>query len=343
LKATFDRFDGGLVLSRPSSVAPANSLGKLMNMDVQPGGWLRARPKWKVSPGGFTLDPQWKGLESNAGYLWTFGCWNVTTTGLVSAIVNNETGQRIVYAFRSTGTGGNFADATPSRLMGVTRWNNGFVAVLTPDNATYYPTIFSVNITTNVVTATAISDVNMPNSGLMVTATSRIFAVSDDGQLVRFSAIGNPADWTTAGSAGFLPVAQYFGSGQRIYGLGIYQGKLAVFADQSIQIWTIDPDPTAMALDRVIDGVGTRHHSSIVSLFGDLLFLSESGIRSLTTLANSLFPTDIDIGLPIRSITKSPAELTRITNGGIQPSVIAMAATPYAQYWIAAPNVWVEG
>lgn len=343
MKATFDKFDAGLVLSRPSSVAPANSMSKLLNMDVQPGGWLRARAKFKVSPGGFALAPQWKGLESNAGYLWTFGCWNVATTGLVSDVVNNETGDRIVYAFRSTGTGGNFADATASRLMGVTRWNNGFVAVLTPDNAVYYPTLFSVNTTTNVVTPTAITDVNMPHSGQMVTSTSRIFAVSDDGQSVRFSAVGNPADWTTALSAGFLPVAQYFGSGQRVYGLGLYQGKLAVFTDQSIQLWTIDPDPTAMSLDRVIDGVGTRHHSSIVSLFGDLLFLSESGIRSLTTLASSLFPSDIDIGLPIRPITKSPANLTRVTNGGMQPAVIAMAATPFAQYWVAAPNVWVEG
>ena len=52
-KATFDRFDGGLLLARPSSVAPANSLARLINMDVQPGGWLRARPKFKPVPDGF--------------------------------------------------------------------------------------------------------------------------------------------------------------------------------------------------------------------------------------------------------------------------------------------------
>lgn len=120
-RATFDKFDGGLLLARPSSVAPANSLSKLINMDVQPGGWLRSRPKWKQAPGGFTLGPQWKGLESNAGYLWTFSCWNVASTGLVSDVVNSETTERIVYAFRSTGTGGTFADATTARLLGVTR------------------------------------------------------------------------------------------------------------------------------------------------------------------------------------------------------------------------------
>lgn len=343
-KITFDKFDGGLLLARPSSVAPANSLSKLVNMDVQPGGWLRSRAKWRASPGAFTLGPQWKGLESNAGYLWTFSCWPIASTGYVSDIANSETGDRLVYAFRSTGTGGTFADASSARLLGVTRWNNGFVAVLSPDSGvTNYPTLFSVDTTTHTVTATNITDVNCPQTGVLVTATGRCFSASDDGQSVRFCKVGDPTDWTTSGNAGFLPVAQYFGGGQKVYGLGIYQGKLAVFTDQSIQLWSIDPDPTAMALDRVVDGVGTRHHASIVSLYGDLLFLSESGVRSLTTLASSLFPSDVDVGLPIKPLTKPPVPLTRASNGGLEPSVKAIAAGPVSQYWLTAPTYWAAG
>lgn len=343
-KVTFDKFDGGLLLARPSSVSPANSLEKLVNMDVQPGGWLRARPKFKPAPGAFSLGPQWKGLESNAGYLWTFSCWNVASTGLTSAVVNAETGDRLVYAFHSTGTGGTFADATTARLLGVTRWNNGFLAVLSPDNGvTNYGVLFSVNTATHTVTGALVSDVNMPKTGQMVTSTGRIYAISDDGQAVRYCKVGDPADWTTAGNAGFLPISQHFGSGQRAYGLGLYQGKLAVFTDQSIQLWVIDPDPSAMALDRVVDGVGTRHHSSIVSLYGDLLFLSESGVRSLTTLSSALFPTDVDVGLPIKSLTKSPTSLTRISDGGLRPAVMAISAGPLSQYWVTAPSVWSAG
>lgn len=343
-KATFDRFDGGLLLARPSSVAPANSLARLINMDVQPGGWLRSRPKFKPVPDGFTLSKQWKGLESNGGYLWTFSCWDVSSTGLVSDIVNPATGDRLVYAFRSTGSSGDFADAETTRLMGVTRWENAFVAVFTPNGGlAYYPTLFTVNTLTHTVSATAISDVNMPNSGIMVTATARIYAISDDGLSVKFCAVGDPTDWTTSGNAGSLPVQQHFGSGQRAYGLGLYQGKLAVFTDQSIQLWTIDPDPTSMAIDRVVDGVGTRHHGSIVSLYGDLLFLSESGVRSLTTLSNALFPSDVDIGLPIKSITTSPEALERYANGGIERAVMALAAGPVSQYWVAASTDWENG
>lgn len=341
---TFDRFDGGLLLARPSSVAPANSLRKLVNMDVQPGGWLRSRAKWKPVAGGFELGPQWKGLEANAGYLWTFSCWPVANTGKISDIVNADTGERIVYAFHSTGVGGNFIDASHARLLGVSRWNNGFVAVLSPDDGVNcYASVFSVNTNTHTVTGATIVDVNMPRSGIMVTAAGRIFAASDDGLTVRFCKVGDPSDWSAAGNAGFLPVSQHFASGQRVYALGLYQGKLAVFTDQSIQLWTIDPDPTAMALDRVVDGVGTRHHSSLVSLYGDLLFLSETGVRSLTTLSNAAFPTDVDVGLPVKPFTKSPRNLTRFSNGGFQPAVIALAAGPVAQYWVSAPGRWEEG
>lgn len=338
---TLDRFDGGLLLARPTSVAPANSLSAVRNMEVQPGGWLRSRPKWRPASDVLTIAPQWKGLESNVGYLWVFSCWNVASTGKVSDIVNTDTGERVVYAFYSSGTGGNFNDAARAMLLGVTRWDSGFVAVVSPDNGTTcYLVRFTVNTSTHTVTATNIADVNGPKSGKMVTATGRIYAISDDGLSVKFCKVGDTSDWTAAGDAGSLPVAQHFGSGQRAYGLGLYQGKLAVFTDKSIQLWIVDPDPTAMELERVVDGVGTRHHKSIVSLNGDLMFQSETGIRSLTTLSNALFPTDVDLGLPIQRLTVSPTALTRFVLGSFEPSVMALAATPFGQYWVSAPGRW---
>lgn len=343
-RVTFDRWDGGLLLARPSSVAPANSLSRLINMDVQPGGWLRSRAKWKTPPGGVNIPAHWKGLESNSGYLWTFSCWNVAASGKTYDTFNTETDEKVVYAFKSTGIGGTLTDATTARLLGLTRWEKGFVAVLSPDGgATCYSVLFTVDTATHTVSGTDITDVNMPATGMMVTATARVYAISDDGQSVKFSKVGDPTDWTAAGDAGSLPVSQHFANGQRAYGIGLYQGKLAVFTDESIQLWVIDPDPTAMALDRVIDGVGTRHHHSIVSLYGDLLFLSESGVRSLTTLSNALFPSDVDVGLPIKPFTKPPSSLTRTADGGLVPSVKGIVAGPLSQYWVAAPNTWQSG
>jgi len=337
---TIDRFDGGLLLSRPSSVAPANSLSILRNMDVQPGGWLRSRGKVKIAGGALQIPPQWKGLEANGAALWVFCWWNVAASPKVNDIANLDVGDRVVYAFRSTGSGGDFTQAARSRLLGVTRWNSGFVAVGADGTGTVYPTLFTLNTATWTVTATAISDVNCPKTGLMVTAENRVYSITDDGQSVRFCKVGDPTDWTTASNAGILPVAQHFNGSQRAYGLGMYQEKLAVFGDKSVQLWNIDPDPTAMSLDRVIGGIGTRHHKSIVSLNGDTLFLSDSGVRSLTTPANTLFPTDVDLGLPVRSLTTSPRDTTRFSSGALEPAVLALAATPFSQYWVTAPASW---
>lgn len=341
MQITFDRFDGGLMLARPSSVAPANSLSNLFNVNVQPGGWLRRRESWKRTSGSIQIGNGWKGLESNGGHLWVFGKDSGTYAGPANALLDSATFSYVVYAAYSGMGGGTFTQPDVNTvLLGTTRWGNGFVAVFEGLAVLFTATGTAGSIA---ATPTLINNLSFPYSGIMVTAGNRIYALDEGGLNVKFSAVGSATDWSTPGNAGFLPVSQHFGSGQKAYGLGLYQGKLAVFTDTSIQLWTIDPDPTKMALENVIDGVGTRHHKSIVSLQGDLLFLSESGVRSLTTVSNTLFPTDVDIGLPVKKIMPSPFQTIRAGGGFFVPSVIAMNASPFAQYWIAAPSYWSSG
>jgi hypothetical protein len=355
---TFDKFDGGLLLARPSSVSPANSLANLFNIDVQPGGWLRSRASWRRavlnesgSLGVLALDSRVHGLDSNGGYLWAFALTQSDTpNGFTSGNSNgrlyaldNALGDYMAIGYFGTGASGN-----SGRLAGVTPWQTGFVTVMRDETAgAWKKAVFTVpgglGGAYSSVTRQDIADANMPNSGLMVTIQSRIYAISDDGQNVRFCKVGDPTDWTTAGNAGFLPVSQHFGAGQRAYGLGVYQGKLAVFTDRSVQLWTVDPDPTAMAIDNVVDGIGTRHHGSIVSLNGDLLFLSDTGVRSLTTLQNSLFPSDVDVGLPVAQIAQPSTLVGGTATLPAYSTVLAVSALPFKQYWVAAPNDWTFG
>lgn len=350
---SFDHFDGGLLLARPSSVAPANSLSSLVNMDVQAGGWLRSRANWRrAGDAPLSLGANVFGLRSNGGFLWAFALAQADTPAGFSGSNNfgrlypldAASGDYLAIGYASLGAAGQ-----AGRLTGVTSWQSGFAVVMRNDTAgTWEKALYTITPgglsgAFSAVARTAIADPTMPNSGLMVTIQSRIYAISDDGQTVRFCKVGDPTDWSTPDDAGFLPVAQHFGSGQRAYGLGIYQGKLAVFTDKSVQLWMVDPDPTAMAIENVVDGIGTRHHSSIVPLNGDLLFLSDTGVRSLTTLQNSLFPSDVDLGLPVKPIA-TPAPLVGGT-ATLQAysKILAIGAAPFGQYWIAAPDTWAFG
>lgn len=350
---SFDRFDGGLLLARPSSVAPANSLASLFNMDVQPGGWLRSRANWRrAGDAPLALGANVYGLRSNGGFLWSFahaqddtpaGFSNSNNFGRLYPL-DAASGDYLAIGYAGLGAAGQ-----AGRLSGATPWQSGFAVVMRNDTAgTWEKALYSITPgglsgAFSSVARTNIADANMPNSGLMVTIQSRIYAISDDGQVVRFCKVGDPTDWSTANDAGFLPAAQHFGSGQRAYGLGVYQGKLAVFTDKSVQLWNVDPDPTAMAIDNIIDGVGTRHHGSIVPLNGDLLFLSDTGVRSLTTLTNSLFPTDVDLGLPVKAITLPAPLVGGTATLQAYSKVLAIGASPFGQYWAAAPDTWTSG
>jgi hypothetical protein len=321
---TFDRFDGGLLLARPSSSAPANSLSELFNMDVQPGGWLRCRPSWRRTSNAAQIPRTGvHGLYSNGGYLWAFGGTLPPIAGFVSQGANlggylDVDPEVRMYIGAHSSVFGEVTDADV--ILGVTPWGNGLLVSWWTELWGEQRILYTVNSAATLV-KTVITDSNCPRSGMMVTANNRIYAVSNDGQSVRFCK------------------SQHFGAGRRAYGLGMYQGQLAVFTDQSIQLWNIDPDPSAMALDRVIGGAGTRHHNSLVSLNGDLLFLSESGVRSLTTQGNALLPLDVDVGLPVRPVTPSP-ELPVIGGSVPYQNTLALAASPFAQFWIAAPGYW---
>ena len=64
-----------------------------------------SRPKWRPATGLIDIPAQWKGLSPTPA---TCGCFPLErpVRGKVSDVVNAETGDKVVHAFRSTGTGG---------------------------------------------------------------------------------------------------------------------------------------------------------------------------------------------------------------------------------------------
>jgi hypothetical protein len=121
-----------------------------------------------------------------------------------------------------------------------------------------------------------------------------------------FSGVGNPAVEdpanTTNPGAGFIDMSLNDPEGEGLVAMEVYQNQMAVFARMVTQIWSLDPDPTLDTLKQIIRiGVYAPHSVSQFTT-GDILFLADSGVRSLRTITLTAIAGVNDVGSPIDPI-----------------------------------------
>jgi hypothetical protein len=120
------------------------------------------------------------------------------------------------------------------------------------------------------------------------------------GKNLFFSAVGDATNWTTGTGAGFINLSTQDADGESLTTLEIYYDKLAIFSSESSQIWSVDTDPLQNVLDQVLRGAGTT--APLASLqygSGDILYLSQTGVRSIKARDASNSGAVSDIGSPI--------------------------------------------
>jgi len=103
------------------------------------------------------------------------------------------------------------------------------------------------------------------------------------------------------GAAGSLDMKTVWG-GDEITALASFMGKLVIFGKRNIAIYNSPDDPSAAAfqLDEVIAGIGCVARDSVQALGDDIIFLSNSGVRSLQrTMIQDKMPL-IDLSLNIK-------------------------------------------
>lgn len=135
----------------------------------------------------------------------------------------------------------------------------------------------------------------------------KVYGIQDTG--IYFSAVGYPTDWATTGApatpgdpgyAGFITTSGASSEGEKLTGLEIYYDALAIFSQSGVQIWDMDVDPANNALRQVLRSFGLigaatpKQYGS-----GDVLFLSQSGVRSIRARDSSNAGTVSDVGSPI--------------------------------------------
>lgn len=167
---------------------------------------------------------------------------------------------------------------------------------------------------------------------LALTHGSKIYSVADG--VMYFCALNDPAQWNTSViGAGFTNMANHDAGSSELKGLGIYQDSLAVFAENSVQVWFVAEDDNNNVLLQKIPNTGTRSPGSVVPLGNtDLLYLSDSGVRSLRARLNSNLASVNDVGTAIDTLMLEV--LSGLTDEEIEAAVGVIEPID-ARYWLA--------
>lgn len=128
---------------------------------------------------------------------------------------------------------------------------------------------------------------------------------STSGSLLYFSETstnGGPSAFTnnTSNGAGVINLSNQDSGSSALTSIALYQGKLAIFSESSVQVWTMSADPKLNSFSQILNNVGTSAPNSVVSLGNiDTYFLSQLGVRSLRARDASNVAIVSDVGNPI--------------------------------------------
>lgn len=172
-----------------------------------------------------------------------------------------------------------------------------------------------------------VRDERCPNSKVVAIGAAKVFAADDD--IIRYSATGNPLDWSTQDDAGFLPSGLQQNGANRIDVLNLYRSNLVALNASTFQMWQIDPDPEQMALLDAMEGIGSVWQKAAQPVSNDLFLLSALGVRTVGIAVGSTNLQAGDVGMPIDSL--------------VQEAVAGMPAgsEPKACYYPAAGQYWL--
>lgn len=124
------------------------------------------------------------------------------------------------------------------------------------------------------------------------------------GKLLDFSGVSRPDVWNrdhaTVPGAGFIDPSSQAAGTVPITGLEQYEGLLAIFGKESIQLWNMSDDPASNSYQQVLRNTGTESAKSIKAVGSDDVFYdAQSGVRSLKARQGTSVGYADDVGSAI--------------------------------------------
>jgi hypothetical protein len=136
-----------------------------------------------------------------------------------------------------------------------------------------------------------------PNCALAAYGRIWMADIIGDRQTVYFSRLLDGSDFS-GGDSGSLSLNSVFPNNDQIIGLAAHNGFLIIFGRNNIAIYANPIDVTELVLADYIPNVGCIARDSIQNIGTDILFLSDSGVRSLARVIQ-------EKSLPLRDISKN--------------------------------------
>lgn len=159
------------------------------------------------------------------------------------------------------------------------------------------------------------------------------------GTSMVFSALAQPTvlnDPNAIGNSYIIPADNY-GTAESIMALATYQGRLAVFERGNVQIWAQGASPAEDYQQlQILANVGAVAPLSVQAVGNlDVLFLADSGVRSLRVRDSSNNAIVVDVGTPVDgAITAHLAALTEEEKAGI----CGIVEPGTGAYWLYLPT-----
>jgi len=148
------------------------------------------------------------------------------------------------------------------------------------------PLVFDPNVSTT--TYRRVSEKSgyagtVPQADNVISAYGRLWAATTltDKVVISFSDLLSGHVWT-GGTAGTLDITTVWPKGgDTITGLGAHNGFLFIFGKNSIIVYSGATSPATMALSDTIIGIGCIARDTIQNTGSDIIFLSDTGVRSV--------------------------------------------------------------
>jgi len=123
--------------------------------------------------------------------------------------------------------------------------------------------------------------------------------VANDKQTLYFSALLDGTNLAT-GDSGYLSLVDVFPNGDEIVGIAPHNGFLIIFGKRNIAIYANPIDVTTLVLSDLVANIGCIARDSIVNTGTDVMFLSESGVRSLSRVIQEKSAPINDVSFNVR-------------------------------------------